>query len=104
VRKDSISAEKVLYKNALKPAAQEPQNPAGAPAATPDPTAAVIMSHPLVRALAQSDAGGTITRLPSYLSSGVFTDSLLDSGASSTHCATQGRSLPSPGPSLASST
>ena len=37
------------------------------------------MSHPLVRAFAQSDASGKITRLPSYLSSGMFADSLLDS-------------------------
>jgi hypothetical protein len=41
-------------------------------------TAADVMSHPLVRPLAQSDASRTITRLPSYLSSEVFTDSLLD--------------------------
>ena len=80
VQASSISAEKTLYKNALQPAA-----PAQGAAAAPDdrnpqakPTSADIMSHPLVRALAQSDADGQITRLPSYLSSKVFADSLLD--------------------------
>ncbi len=78
LRPTSTGAEQNLYQSALKPAA-EAQKTAKTSAAESDPKTDVIMSHPLVRALAQSDAGGTITRLPSYLSSGVFTDSLLDS-------------------------
>jgi hypothetical protein len=81
VRFGSVGDEKALYRGALRPAvpAQAPQAPQPVqPVAKSAVTPAEIMSHPLVLALAQSDTDGTITRLPSYLSSGVFADSLLD--------------------------
>lgn len=78
VQSGSITKEKSLYKGALQPAALAGLAAPGPPPARSAVAPAEIMSHPLVLALAQSDADGTITRLPSYLSSGVFADSLLD--------------------------
>lgn len=79
VRSGSIGAEKRLYRCALRPATLDPSATTAPSSVTRGVTPAEIMSHPLVRALAQSDAGRTITRLPSYLPSSVFADSLLAS-------------------------